>query len=55
VVQLLLSAHAEVNSATNYGDTPLSEAAMNGHSKVVQLLLDAHVEVYLEDEFGNTP
>ena len=38
VVKSLLEAKAEVDSKNNYGQTPLSLAAENGHSEVVALL-----------------
>ena len=41
-VQLLLAAHADVDSKDGCGGTPLSNAAAHSHSEVVQLLLAAH-------------
>lgn len=41
VVKLLLEiGEIDVNANDNYGRTPLSRAAFNGHAAVVQLLLD---------------
>jgi ankyrin repeat protein len=55
VVQLLLGAGADVNTATNNGVTPLYIAAQHGHIEVVQLLLGADANVNSATNTGATP
>ncbi|KAH0538139.1 hypothetical protein FGG08_005247 [Glutinoglossum americanum] len=46
----------DVDSKDEYGWTPLSWAAKNGHEAVVKLLLDTgKVDVDLKDRYGRTP
>ena len=56
VVNLPLKAQADVDSMDNeYGFTPLSWAAANGHFEVVKLLLEAQAEVDSKGNSGRTP
>jgi ankyrin repeat protein len=58
VVKLLLeTGKVDVDSKdNNYGRTPLSWAAENGHEAVVKLLLETgKVDVDSKDNYGRTP
>jgi ankyrin repeat protein len=58
VVKMLLdTGKADVEAKdTQYGQTPLSLAAENGHKAVVKMLVDTgKVDVDAEDEGGWTP
>ena len=46
---------AHVNTADQYGKTPLHCAAENGHEKIIQLLLEQDVDVNTADKIGRTP
>jgi hypothetical protein len=53
---LLLENGYNADSRDNYGQTPLSWAAVNGHEAVVRLLLDrADVDADSKDDYGQTP
>ncbi len=54
-VRMLLAGGANVNAATNGGDTPLSIAASWGYADVVKLLLAAEANVNTADNGGFTP
>lgn len=53
MVELLLSAGANVNKATYDGSTPLYTASSRGHTKVVKLLLTAGAHVNNADNPGH--
>ena len=54
--KLLLEKGAELESKdTEYGQTPLSWAAENGHEAVVKLLLEKGAEPKHKDYNGQTP
>jgi ankyrin repeat protein len=57
VVKLLLDKDAELETKdTDYGRTPLSWTAENGHEAVVKLLLDKGAELETKDtRYGRTP
>jgi hypothetical protein len=57
VVKLLLEKGAELESKDeDYGRTPLSWAAGNGHEAVVKLLLEKGAELECKDKnYGQTP
>jgi ankyrin repeat protein len=44
-----------IEAEDNYGRTPLSWAARNGHTQTVQFMLDAKANVEAEDKYGWTP
>ncbi|KAE9374873.1 hypothetical protein N431DRAFT_288115, partial [Stipitochalara longipes BDJ] len=44
-----------IDSKDNYGQTPLSWAAENGHEAVVSLLLELGAEIESKDIYGQTP
>jgi ankyrin repeat protein len=46
---------ANVNAANNNGDTPLHEAALNGHKDVANLLLAHKADVNARNHKGDTP
>jgi hypothetical protein len=55
VARLLLDKGAEINATDEYGRTPLSWAAYNGHEAIARLLLDKGAEVNATDDYGVTP
>jgi len=54
-VRVLLEAHADVNVQAENGDSPLHDAAENGHEDVVKLLLDYGANPKLRNRDGKTP
>ena len=56
VVELLLKAEADTEAKDNdYGRTPVSWAAGNGHAEVVELLLKAGADIEAKDNYRKTP
>jgi ankyrin repeat protein len=56
VVQVLLATgDVDVDSKDNYGQTPLSFAAQNGHEAIVSLLLEKGADPAIRDSSGLTP
>ena len=56
VILLLLEYEGiDINSKDIVGRTPLSWAAMNGHTAVVQLLLEHGIDADSKGKFGQTP
>lgn len=52
---LLNVAEADINTRTEYGNTPLSIAALGGHERIVRLLLRrSEVDVDVENNNGDT-
>ena len=51
----LLKLKVHVDTKNNYGNTPLHQAAINGHSDVVQHLLDRGAGIDTKDNDGVTP
>jgi ankyrin repeat protein len=54
IVQILLAAGADVNAASNSGQTTLSESAYWGHLKIVNLLISAGADVNIQEIDGTT-
>jgi len=55
-VKLLLEENADIETKdTEYGQTPLSWAAWNGHKAVVELLLKKNADIEAKDKDGQTP
>jgi ankyrin repeat protein len=54
ILALLKNGH-HPDSKDNYGQTPLSWAAENGHEAVVRLLLEKGAELESKDNYGQTP
>ncbi len=55
-MKLLLEKGAELETKSNYGQMPLSYAAVNRHEAVVKLLLEKGAELETKDNFyGQTP
>jgi uncharacterized protein len=54
VKALLTSGKPEVNGRDERGNTPLIEAARNGHNEVVQALLIAKADVHAKNDDGQT-
>ncbi len=54
-VRLLLAVGAEVNAATDYGNTALFDAVSSGSSDSVKLLIDAGATIDHRSQFGGTP
>ena len=52
---LLAYLHADVNQATNIGDTPMHAAARGGHSDTVKVLASLHADVNQATNGGWTP
>jgi ankyrin repeat protein len=46
---------ADINARDYFDQTPLLEAAENGHEVVVKLLLEAGADIDFNDGFGETP
>jgi ankyrin repeat protein len=55
VVKLLLEKGADLEAKDEFGRTPLSWAAEEGHEGVVKLLLEKGADLEAKDEFGQTP
>jgi ankyrin repeat protein len=55
LVQVLLTAGANIEVATASGITPLGAAAAAGHVEVAQLLLSAGANIAATDAAGQTP
>ena len=51
-MKLLLEKGADVESKDQYGQTPLSWAAENGHEAVVKLLLEKGADVESKDRLA---
>jgi len=54
-VRALISAGADVNISTQFGDTPLIAAARHGHDAIIELLLAHGADVNMQDRDGDTP
>ena len=50
IVQILVDAHADVNSKNSLGRTPLMHAALGGHKNIVSILIKRGAYVNLQDE-----
>ena len=50
----LLAARPELRDKVVDGETPLMEAAGEGHPEVVEVLVDGGAQLYLQDSNGNT-
>lgn len=55
MANLLLDAKAEADSKDDWGWTPLSYPARNGHLEVAKLLLDAKAEIESKDNYRRRP
>ena len=53
-MRALLAAGADVNAATDEGDTALIRASFSSHFNVVRALLDAGANQHLANSSGNT-
>ena len=53
-VRELIARGADVNAATNFGETPLMRASINGDVDTVRLLLAAGADKLRVDVFGRT-
>ena len=54
-VKKLINAGEDVNAANAEGDTPLHEAASNGHKDILKILLQAGASVNAANAEGDTP
>ena len=54
-IDRLCKSGVEVNQETQYGQTPLTIAAINGNTRVIQALIDAGANVNLPSVLGLTP
>jgi hypothetical protein len=55
LVELLLTAEADVNAADKGGDTPLHEAVFRGYEEVARLLLARGADINAANQAGVTP
>ncbi|KAH7000722.1 ankyrin repeat-containing domain protein [Ilyonectria destructans] len=55
IVKLLLEKGADVEAKDEYGRTPLSWAAEDGHEDIVKLLFEKGADVEAKDKHGGTP
>ncbi|KAH7116583.1 hypothetical protein B0J13DRAFT_459072, partial [Dactylonectria estremocensis] len=56
ILQRVKQSNVDIDSKDEWGRTPLSWAAGNGHEAIVRLLLDSdRVEIDSKDEWGRTP
>jgi ankyrin repeat protein len=55
VVSLLIAAHADVNKADSYGDTPLHAACQSNRVEAALLLLHAGADLDRLNNNGDTP
>lgn len=46
---------AKVNLKSKNGDTPLHDAAENGHASTVRLLVESKADIFAQNRFGDTP
>ena len=53
--QFLISAGASIHAKSNWGNTPLHEAALAGAIETVKILMRAGADAEAQDEFGDTP
>lgn len=54
-IQLLLNYDADINSLTDYGQSPLHIACANGCDSIVQLLLEKKADINLRNNDGVSP
>ena len=54
-IERLCQSGVEPNQETQYGQTPLTIAAINGNTRVIQTLIDAGANVNLASALGMTP
>lgn len=54
-ILLMNNPKADVNASDKHGETPLSLAAANGHSRITALLINAGAKVNTVNRHGNTP
>ena len=55
ITELLIANGANVNAKRDDGETPLHQAADNGHKEVVELLIDKGADVNAMSDIGRTP
>ena len=55
ILYFLLQNHAEVNTADQFGNTPLHNAVKSGDVKACELLLKHGAKADVEDKFNSTP
>ncbi|KAI9037780.1 uncharacterized protein KD926_000043, partial [Aspergillus affinis] len=55
VVQLLLEENVDIESKDSFRQTPLCQAAENGHQSIVKLLLEKNADVESKGHFDDTP
>lgn len=51
----LVQAGANVNAKGHENDTPLHDAAINGHIKLVKLLVERGADIHAKNSKGKTP
>jgi ankyrin repeat protein len=54
-VNVLLNAGANIDAEDEYGLSPLSQAARNGHVEVVNVLLNTGANIQRDDKDGLSP
>lgn len=54
LAKALTARRVDLNAQTEYNETPLLRAAVNGHADIVRHLLDAGAETETADRFGRT-